>query len=85
MVRLMAIHLEIHGSLNRMEFVSQKLVILLIVGIVASSRASPVNKRQVYPAAGPVTHYEDTIAVAPFAEYGRNRHCSANEIGVDVN
>lgn len=58
---------------NSHNFVSQKLFILVVVCLIGSGRASPVSKREVYPAAGPVTHYEDTIK--PFAEYGSCENC----------
>lgn len=57
----------------RIEFISQKLFLLLIVCIIETGRASPVSKRQVYAPAGPITHYEDTILRVPFAEYGKSR------------
>lgn len=58
----------------RIEFIPQKLIILLIVCIIGTGRGSPVSKRQTYAAAGPISHYEDTIRV-PFAEYGKSENC----------
>lgn len=60
-----------------MAFTLQKLFILLIVCIIATGRASPVSKRQIYPALGPVTHYEETIV--PFAEYGKVQNENARK------